>query len=356
MDQTNLDQDVRQLVPLLADLFSIDAVYRHADQVAFSLTSRYDPARAVKVVRDRLRTAGYRFALVESSGGPVVLTVDPRRHFHIPMLNIALFLLTVLSIYLVPVIMSSGLDFDRIMQNLRAGMGLQFVAAMVSILLVHEMGHYVASRRRGIVTTWPYFIPAPNMLGTFGAVIASKSPFWNRRDLLEVGAAGPIAGWIVAVAWLAYGLPHSVLLPLSQPGVTRLGDSMIMVILQKIMLGPPPPGFDYVFNEAAFAGWAGLLVTALNMLPIGQLDGGHILYGLVQGKQKYFGWGAAIGLLGLGFQSPMWWLMGGLGILMGVAHPPTIQDDRPPSRVAAAMGIIALIILVLSFAPVPLQL
>jgi membrane-associated protease RseP (regulator of RpoE activity) len=355
MEQTNLDPSVRQLVPLLADLFSIDAVYRHFDQVAFSLSCRYDRARSVKAIKDRLRTAGYRFTVSETSDGPVLLTVDPQRRFRIPPLNIALFVLTILSIYLVPVYGNSGGDWELMKQNLRAGMGLQFVAAMISILLVHEMGHYVASRRRGIVTTWPYFIPAPNLLGTFGAVIASKSPFWNRRDLLEVGAAGPIAGWIVAVAWLIYGLPHSVLVPITGAGMTQIGDSMIMTVLQKIMLGSPPPGYDYALNEAAFAGWAGLLVTALNMLPIGQLDGGHVLYGLLQKRQKYFGWGAAVALLGLGFQSPMWWLMGGLGILMGVAHPPTIMDDRPPTQSAAVMGVIALIILVLSFAPVPIR-
>ncbi len=98
-----------------------------------------------------------------------------------------------------------------------------------------------------------------------------------------------------------------------------------------------------------------MLVTALNMLPIGQLDGGHILYGLLRGKQRYFGWVAAVALLGLGFESPMWWLIGGLGILFRVPHPPTLDDDRAPSRVAVAMGITALIILVLSFAPVPIR-
>lgn len=129
----------------------------------------------------------------------------------------------------------------------------------------------------------------------------------------------------------------------------------MMTLLAKVMVGTAPDGFAYRLTEAAFAGWAGLLVTALNMLPIGQLDGGHILYGLVRDKQRYFGWTAAVALLGLGFESPMWWLIGGLGILLRVAHPPTLDDSRPPSRVAAAMGITALIILVLSFAPVPIR-
>ena len=91
---------------------------------------------------------------------------------------------------------------DGAMQALSNGGGVMFTLALMSILIVHEMGHYIASRRRNIVTTWPYFIPAPNLIGTFGAVIKSKSPFWNRRDLIEVGAAGPIAGWLVALAQL----------------------------------------------------------------------------------------------------------------------------------------------------------
>jgi membrane-associated protease RseP (regulator of RpoE activity) len=357
MEERPLDNDIQLVLRLLADLYGADAIYRQGDRVALSLTARYDPKRSRKLLHDRLRIAGYQFSLTDSPDGPLVLSIDPRRRFHIPLLNVGLFLATIVTIYLVPVFWRAGLDLQLTLQYLREGIGLEFTLALVSILLVHEMGHFVASRRRGIVTTWPYFIPAPNLFGTFGAVIASKSPFWNRRDLLEVGASGPIAGWVVALIWLGIGLAstHIVSAPQQIMDWSLEGESIIMTVLTKWLVGTAPEGAAYRLSEFALAGWAGLLVTALNMLPIGQLDGGHILYGLLWRKQRWFGWGAAIALLGLGFLSPMWWLLGGLGILMGVAHPPTLQDERPPTRTAGIMGIIALIILVLSFAPVPFR-
>jgi membrane-associated protease RseP (regulator of RpoE activity) len=355
MNDLSDDLDIRRLSSLLLDLYSIDAVYRHDSRLSFSLTERYDSRRTLKMLNDRLRVAGYRYSLNAAPGSPLVLTVDPKPRLHIPPLNIILFLATILSIYFVPVFMASHFNLELTLSALKQGTGIQFAIALVSILLCHEMGHYIAGRRRGIVTTWPYFIPAPNMFGTFGAVIASKSPFWNRRDLLEVGAAGPIAGWVVALAWLIYGLPHSQLVAVPVGGQGELGDSIILSALVKVMLGNPPPGFDWGLSEAAFAGWAGLLVTALNMLPIGQMDGGHILYGLVRKNQRYFAWGVAIALFGLGFQSPVWWLIGALGILFRVEHPPTLNDAQAPSLTARIMGITALIILILSFAPIPLR-
>jgi membrane-associated protease RseP (regulator of RpoE activity) len=227
----------------------------------------------------------------------------------------------------------------------------------MSILLVHEMGHFIASRRRGVITSWPYFIPAPNIIGSFGAVIKSKSPFWNRRDLLEVGAAGPVAGWIVAVAWLIYGLSHStVAMAVQNPKVlifTMTGESILVRFLAPLLAGPAPDGYFYIFSEAAFAGWVGVLITAINMLPIGQLDGGHVIYGLVGRFQQRLGWLSVLLLLVLGIQSMMWWFFVLLGFIFGVKHPPTLNDSLPPERPAVIMGIAALIILVLSFTPVP---
>ena len=155
-----------------------------------------------------------------------------------------MFFLTILSVYVVPVFFRS-LDIGQTLQDLSDGAGIEFTVALMSILLIHEMGHFVAGRRRNIITSWPYFIPAPNFIGTFGAIIKSRSPFWNRRDLIEVGAAGPIAGWIVAVAWLIYGLSHSTYVPLnleSHAGLV-LGDSLSMTFLTNLVMGPAPEGY-----------------------------------------------------------------------------------------------------------------
>lgn len=356
----SFDQDLRALSPLLADLFSIDAAYRHGDRIAFSLTSRGDRDLCRKHVEGRLKTAGYRFNATALPDGPLLLVVDPKRRLHIPRLNIILFLATILTIYLAPVLTRSEFNFAKAMDNFRSGAGIRFTIALISILLVHEMGHYVAGRRRGIVTTWPFFIPAPTLIGTFGAVIRQKTPFWNRRDLLEVGAAGPIAGWIVAVAFLTYGLTQSSILP--QSGLTPYdmpfsmhGESVLMRVLTALIVGPEHTGYAFVLSEYAFAGWVGLLVTAINLLPIGQLDGGHVLYGLLGRRQHTFGWIAVVGLLLLGFESPSWWFFAVLAFIFGMKHPPTVDDRRPPGRVALAMGVVSLVILLLSFTPIPFQ-
>ncbi|HUV30937.1 MAG TPA: site-2 protease family protein [Acidobacteriota bacterium] len=358
--------DINFLGPLLHDLFVIDAVYRHGRRIVVTMSYRYERQRTNKLFRERLRLSGYSFTLHESDEH-LTLTIDPRRRFRIPVVNLVLFVLTLFSVYFVPVFFKSQAGaatwsevMDRTLGALGRGAGLEFTLAMISILFVHEMGHFAASRRRGIVTSWPYFIPAPNIIGTFGAIIKSKSPFWNRRDLIEVGAAGPIAGWVVAIAWLIYGLSRSVILPSELVPIDQLafsleGESLLMRFLVPIFVGSAPPGSFYVFTEAAFAGWVGLLVTAMNLLPVGQFDGGHIVYGLTMRRQKVLGWIAMIGLLAMGFGSPVWWVFAAFGFIFGVAHPPTMDDRRATSPTARAMGIAAMVILLISFTPVPFR-
>ena len=365
VDSATLEKKAEELTTLAADLFIVDAYYLHQKQVVLSLRFRFEPQKSLALLKDRLKLAGYRHTL-STHEDSLLLSVNPERQLRIPPLNVVLFVLTLLSVYFVPVyffnlnISGFGEAFHQTLRDLAAGRGLQFTAALISILLVHEMGHFVASRRRGIVTSWPYFIPAPNFIGTFGAVIRSKSPFWNRRDLIEVGATGPIAGWIVALAWLIYGLSNSQILPpnpapFSGMAFSLQGESILVRLLVPALIGPSGPSTFYLFSEAALAGWVGMLVTALNMMPIGQFDGGHVIYGLVGKRQAIFGWIALAALLALGFQSPTWWVFGALGLAMGVAHPPTLDDRKPMPTAARLWGLAALVILILSFTPVPFQ-
>lgn len=365
MPKSDFEKQTGWIAQLLGDLYEIEAWHSRADQLVFSLRPRMDSSRSLTVLEDRLILAGYRYK-INPSGELVMLTVDPRRRLRIPRLNIVLFMLTLGSIYFVPVFMLN-LDnvpfatiFSRTLADLGRGEGIEFTLALMSILLVHEMGHYFAGRRRGIVTSWPYFIPAPNIIGTFGAVIKSKSPFWNRRDLIEVGAAGPIAGWVVALGWLVWGLSRSYII--SPDTITDVGmvfslegESILIKWLVPLLVGQAPVGSWYVFAEAAFAGWVGLLITAINMLPIGQLDGGHVLYGLAPRRQRIFGWVAMAALLVMGIQSPLWWVFAAMGFVFGVNHPPTMNDRRELSQAARIMGWAALIILLLSFTPVPFR-
>ncbi|UCD63047.1 MAG: site-2 protease family protein [Candidatus Zixiibacteriota bacterium] len=377
---------------LLEDLFEIGVVYQQKDSLVISLQSRYEKERSIKLVSDRLRLAGYSFSFHEANG-QLLIRINPTPRFRIPTINLVLFALTLVTVYLVPVFyksqavvlqrlaeadpaileaLQSGWQQIKIsiaampeimratLSALGQGVGIEFTLALMSILLVHEMGHFLASRRRNIVTSWPYFIPAPNIIGTFGAIIKSKSPFWNRRDLIEVGAAGPIAGWIVAIGWLWYGLSQSAAVPADSFPVGELmfsldGESILMKLSTLSLLGPVKDGFVYHLTEAAFAGWVGMLVTAINLLPIGQLDGGHILYGLGRRRQHLFGFVALGALLLLGMQSPIWWFFAIFGIVFGVKHPPTIYDHKKPGSIATGLGIVALIILIISFTPIPFR-
>jgi len=365
-DHSDTDRG-RQIERLLADLYEVIAVYRQGDRLSFSLSARYEPERSEQLIRDRLSTAGYSFDLTKHDEA-YLLAIDPSPSRRIPTLNVVLFLATLFTVYFVPVYLKKMLITESLMDALsatldalRSGAGLEFALAMIMILTIHEMGHYVAGRRRQIVTSWPYFIPAPNVIGTFGAIIKSKSPFWRRRDLIEIGAAGPIAGWIAAVFWLIYGLGNSYAAPpeaIARSGEMLFsldGESILMKSLVLALLGKAEPGQYYFLSEAAFAGWVGLLVTAINLLPIGQLDGGHILYGLGKSKQRPFGIAAMIILVVLGFSSPMWWVFAVFGLLFGINHPPTLNDRLPLTRTAILMGIASIVIMILSFTPTPFR-
>ncbi|MEA2030711.1 MAG: site-2 protease family protein [candidate division Zixibacteria bacterium] len=361
------ETDANTIISLVQDLFEISAVYRHGTELVISLSHRFDPrSKALKITGERLKMAGYRFRIEQIENG-AMLYIDPRRQLRIPPLNIILFLATIFSVYVVPVFLknlgvapSFHQAFNGTIVDLKNGVGIEFTLALMSILLVHEMGHFVASRRRNIITSWPYFIPAPNIIGTFGAIIKSRSPFFNRRNLIEVGAAGPLAGWVIALFWLIYGLSQSTFLPpagfeIKDFSFALEGESILMRAATQAIVGVAPDGYYYRLTEAAFAGWVGMLVTAINLLPIGQLDGGHILYGLVRKHQYWLGMIAMGALFVLGFQSPMWWVFAIFGIIFRVKHPPTINDNVALPQTAMLMGLASIVILILSFTPIPFR-
>jgi len=366
MTNTVSDKRLKQATALVGDLFAVDAWYEQQHQLVLSLRFRFEPVKSKRLLEDRLKLAGYTYSLSDIDQH-LLLTLDPNPKLRIPRLNIILFVATLFSVYVLPVFLfnlgraqSFSDAVSSAMDDLARGAGIEFTLALMSILLVHEMGHFVASRRRGIITSWPYFIPAPNIIGTFGAVIRSKSPFWNRRDLIEVGAAGPIAGWIVALFWLIYGLSQSAIATPYNVTSTTIpmvleGESLLVKFLTPILAGPSVPGTFYAFTEAAFAGWVGMLVTAINMLPIGQLDGGHVLYGLGREKQHILGWIAMVVLIGLGFQSMMWWVFAALGLIFRVPHPPTLDDRKELPMPARVMGWASIVIFVISFTPIPFR-
>jgi len=236
--------------------------------------------------------------------------------------------------------------------------GLPFAGSLMTILLTHEMGHYIMSRRHGTPASLPYFIPAPSLIGTFGAVIKMQSRILDRRALLDIGASGPLAGFIVSVVASGVGLAQSGVVSLENAapaGTIQLGDSLIFKLLSYAVLGVDSSESTVLLHPVAFAGWIGLLVTALNLIPVGQLDGGHICYALF-GEEKH---GTISNvtipvLVGLGVLFwPGWLVWGLLLILLGRKHPPVILPFitlDPPRR---KIGWISLAVFVLTFIPVP---
>ncbi len=294
-----------------------------------------------------------------------------------PGLNIFLFIATLCSTWL------AGLGGDTLREA--AINGCIYTASVISILLSHEMGHYILARRNRVDASLPYFIPFPlGLFGTLGAVIVMRGRIRSRNALMEVGAAGPLAGMAVAVPILIVGLTLSEVAPLGNAGILE-GQSILYLLLKRIAVGHIPTGHDVYLHPMAWAGWIGLLVTMLNLFPIGQLDGGHIAYALwgnaharisrlffrglfilglsVIAHEAYYAWQQ--GLEGEAFwiraQAGVPWLSLGLLLFIflgrkkgrGFKHPPT--DDVTLSSKHRAVGIACIALFIITFMPIPLR-
>ena len=237
--------------------------------------------------------------------------------------------------------------------------GLPYSLTLIGILLCHEFGHYFAARRFGVSATLPYFIPFPSIIGTMGAVIKTRSPIPNRRALLYIGAMGPIPGFIVSLAAAIIGIYLSDVRPLPAPSGDMLvpiyGNSMLFALLIKIMHGPMPSGHDIFLSPFAWAGWIGLLITSLNLMPIGQLDGSHILYSLIGNRQRRAGWGVFGVLVFLAIIWQGWFIWIGLTLLVLMVAHPEVPESEKLTPAEKAMGWLCMAILVLTFVPVPVK-
>lgn len=235
--------------------------------------------------------------------------------------------------------------------------GLPFSLTLILILLTHEMSHYIASRIHHVAATLPYFIPAPSIIGTFGAVIKMRPPIPDRRSLIDIGASGPIGGFIIAVIACVVGLHYSEVRPTGEihEGLV-FGSSLLFNFLSNIVLNVDPAKYDIMLHPVAFAGWIGLLVTSLNLLPIGQLDGGHITYALFGDKHTLISGSMLPILVILGIKYWEGWLIWAvLMIFLGYRHPPVVYPYIQLDRNRKLIGWIALIIFVLTFTPAPIK-
>jgi membrane-associated protease RseP (regulator of RpoE activity) len=249
-------------------------------------------------------------------------------------------------------------------------LGLPYAISILLILGAHELGHYFAARRHNLAVTLPYFIPLPfiSLLGTMGAFIQLRQPMRNRKVLLDVGAAGPLTGLIFAIPILFIGLTMAQVTPVTtcfEPGTppdarfsTFEGDSFLYALAKTLIFGRylPAEGQDVMINSSqlAWAGWTGLLVTALNLIPIGQLDGGHILYSLVGERARLLYWPVLIGMGALALVSQNWLLWVLLLLFLGRVYATPLDTITPLDNRRRWVAVLALVLLVVIFIPAPL--
>ncbi|MEM7112992.1 MAG: site-2 protease family protein [Chloroflexota bacterium] len=269
-------------------------------------------------------------------------------------INLGLFLATIISTLFIGALWEIS-DPDDYWQIWR---GWPFSLSIMLILTAHELGHYFAARYHKVPVTLPYFLPIPTILGTMGAFIRLKGPVHNRRALLDVGVSGPLAGMLFAVPILIYGLLTSSVDVIIPGAGFQEGNSVLYVLFKYLVFGQflPSNGVDVHINAVAFAGWAGLLVTGLNLIPVGQLDGGHVAYVLFGERAKQLFWPAlfALAILALLTSNMMWVIWIGLLYFLGQHYAQPLDDVTPLDPVRRAIAIGTLVLFFLVFVPIPL--
>ena len=281
---------------------------------------------------------------------PAATTVRSRR---VPVIHIVLFAVTFVTTSMAGAF-AAGVDPFADIGNIRAG--FPFSVTLLGILLCHEMGHYTLSRVHGVRATLPYFIPGlPFFMGTFGAFIRMKSPPRTRTALFDVGAAGPWAGFIVAVPALIIGLRLSEVLPAgADAGGDMLGESVVFSLLSRWTLGVLPDDVLIRLHPIAMAGWIGLFVTSLNLLPVGQLDGGHVSYAMFGTRHRWIARLFLVAILFLGTQGwPGWFFWAVLVTILGLDHPPTMDWHTPLNRSRRLAAWLTVALFALTFMPAP---
>ena len=322
-----------------------------------------DPADCFDELRAVFEGQGFTPTIRDEGNGRIAIVAIPQV-FNPPasnwVINLVLFVVTVLA----TLATASFYYAETPEQAFQIWRGWPFSLSIMLILGAHELGHYFAARYHKVAVTLPYFIPLPiiSPIGTMGAVIRIKAPIKNKRALFDIGVAGPLAGLVFAIPILLYGLATSELGPISPAGLLE-GNSILYYLAKFVTFGQflPSETADVYLNQFAWAGWVGLLVTALNLMPVGQLDGGHIVYALIGNRVKKL-FTPVIAILGgltlvsFFIDSTFTW---GIWILLlfffGRVHAEPLDDVTPLDPGRRWLGIATLIIFVLIFVPIPFR-
>lgn len=345
---------------LLTAYTIIDAVYHKDDNLIFRVIPKSAHVNWQASLKKSASEAGYSISFVSDQNSYLVIAkkVGPPK-IKTPWLNIILFIATVASMvvfYCLIYLDKNILDNPAVLLE-----GAKYALALMPIILLHEFGHYVAGRWHKAKVSLPYFIPAPTPFGTLGAIIKSKSPMRNRRQLFDIGVSGPIAGFIPAIIIVIIGLSISSVEKLPELSMSgeylSFGESLIMQVLRIAFAPPIPEGYTLTMNPVLFAGWVGMFITMINLMPFGQMDGGHLIYSMFGRKtQFYLALTSLLALLGLGIYWRGWLLWAVLALfVIKLKHPPTLDDTIKLTRTRKIIGWIAIVIFIVTFIPVPID-
>lgn len=348
----------------IADLFIVyDTTLDYPEKGYIRFRGKFlsDPGDTFTDLRQRFERHGFT-PTANEDGDRVALIALPIVFEHPEtrwIINLVLFLITVVSTLFVGATYVAETT-DEIWQIWR---GWPFSLSILLILGAHELGHYFAARRHNVPVTLPYFIPMPlSLFGTLGAFIRLQGPVSNRRALFDVGAAGPLAGLFFAIPILFIGLATSQVGPISPDGIFE-GNSILYSLAKYAVFGRllPADGLDVYLNQVAWAGWVGLFVTGLNLIPVGQLDGGHVAYALFGKRAQLFFWPAIAGLTLIvvysytqGALAPTWLLWIFLLLAFGRVHARPLEDISELDPRRRLLAIFTLLLFFLVFVPFPL--
>jgi len=353
---------IGEIAPLYAcDSFTLDRPQtghiRLRGQFLCDLSQCFDD------LRRRMESHGFT-PFVRGEGDGVSLVAAPVV-FNPPdskwIINLVLLLATILSTLFVGALSEfAALGIDRIPGIGDLWLGFPYCLSLMTILGAHELGHYFAGRYHKVPVTLPYFIPLPfPPIGTLGAFIRLKAPVKNKRALLDVGVAGPLAGLLFAIPILLYGLSISPVQALPAGSYTLEGNSIIYALAKMAVKGQMLPNGteDGLLSQVAWAGWVGLLVTGLNLIPVGQLDGGHIAYALFGKRARILYWPVIVALIALVIftRTYMWALWAVLLFFLGRIYAEPLDDITPLDSRRQVVAITSLVLFILVFVPIPLQ-
>jgi len=355
-------KEIERIKALVAKHFPVYDVRVNYDVIQFFC--RTEPTTledSFDRMREEMATQGYIPMITYEKGEHVIQVArKPKTKYRSVYVNLAFLIITIITTTLAGVSLWVGyadVPADEAWSADSLMMGaLTFAIPLLAILGVHELAHYYMARRRNIAASLPFFIPGPpTLIGTFGALISIRDPIPNRKAMLEIGVAGPLAGFVLSIPLAILGLiltnDGARLAPVNEGGaLINISFPAIYLLLEQLF----PVQGDYILHPTAFAAWAGLFVTALNLLPVGQLDGGHVARALFGTKAKYLSWATLAVMMFLSLFFVGWLLLAILVLFLGARHPPPLNDISGIGGKRTIVGLLTLGILIVGFVPVPL--